>query len=83
MESEMEKPKQPRTRARKLRSNIPVLAMTVPEFCEANSISHDLFYALMRRNEGPTTMLVGTRRLISFEAAQAWRAAREAETATA
>jgi excisionase family DNA binding protein len=78
MESEMKKPKQPQhTRARKPRPNIPALAMTVPEFCEANGISHDLFYALLRRGEAPATMLVGSRRLVSFEAAQAWRVARE------
>jgi excisionase family DNA binding protein len=75
----------PRAKAKAVaaRPNIPPLAMSVEEFCRANDIGRDLFYALLRQGKAPATMLIGSRRLVSFEAAQAWRAQREAETATA
>jgi len=54
-------------------------AYTVEEFCRRNRISVQAFYkhsSLM-----PNSFYVGTRRLISREAATRWRAEREAATA--
>ncbi len=53
-------------------------ALSVDQFCEAHHISRAYFYTLMKRGEGPRIMKVGKRRLISVEAAAAWRRAREA-----
>jgi hypothetical protein len=53
-------------------------AYSVEEFCRRNRISVQLFYKF--RNEMPVTFRVGTRLLISKEAAAAWRRAREAAT---
>jgi hypothetical protein len=50
-------------------------AFTVNEFCARHRISVQLFYK--NRNEMPRTFRVGTRVLISREAAAAWRRARE------
>jgi hypothetical protein len=50
-------------------------AFTVQEFCARHRISVQLFYK--NRNEMPRTFRVGTRVLISREAAAAWRRARE------
>jgi hypothetical protein len=50
-------------------------AFTVSEFCARHRISVQLFYKF--RSEMPATFTVGTRRLISREAAAAWRRARE------
>lgn len=50
-------------------------AFSVREFCARNRISIQLFYKF--RSEMPATFTVGTRRLISREAAAAWRRARE------
>ena len=55
-------------------------AYTVEEFCRAHGgISKVFFYELLKRGRGPRTMLVGRRRLISAEAAAAWRAQMENE----
>ena len=50
-------------------------AFSVKEFCRRNGISVQLFYKL--RNQMPRTFKVGTRVLISKEAAAAWRRKRE------
>jgi len=50
-------------------------AFSVKEFCRRNRISVQLFYK--NRNQMPRTFHVGTRVLISREAAAAWRRARE------
>lgn len=54
------------------------LAFSVEEFCRVHSISIGLFYALLKRGEGPEIMKVGLRTLISHEAAARWRAERTA-----
>jgi hypothetical protein len=51
-------------------------AYSVAEFCRRHGISIQLFYKL--KNEMPVTFRVGTRVLISREAAAAWRREREA-----
>jgi hypothetical protein len=55
-------------------------ALSIPEFCKRHGISPQLYYKF--RSEMPISFTVGTRRLISKEAAAAWRRAREAETTT-
>ncbi len=50
-------------------------AFSVSEFCTRHRISIQLFYKF--RRDMPPTFRVGTRVLISREAAEAWRRARE------
>jgi hypothetical protein len=54
--------------------------MSIREFCSQHSISEDMFYKMQREGWGPATMKVGSRTLISHEAAAAWRREREVET---
>jgi hypothetical protein len=46
---------------------------TVDEFCESHGISRALVYKLWKQGLGPKFMSVGSKRLISNEAAAAWR----------
>jgi hypothetical protein len=50
-------------------------AYSIAEFCRRHKISPQVFYK--RRAEMPATFSVGTRVLISREAAQRWRKQRE------
>lgn len=50
---------------------------TIEGFCEAHHITKPLYYELKRAGLGPREMQVGRRRLISLEAADEWRRARE------
>lgn len=54
---------------------------TVPQFLASHNVSRTHFYALVADGRGPRLMKVGRRTLISVEAAAAWRARMEAETA--
>ena len=56
----------------------PPLAMSIREFCALHGISEDMFYKMKRDGWGPATMKVGSRTLISHEAAADWRRKREA-----
>jgi hypothetical protein len=56
----------------------PLLAMTIPQFCNAHNISEGFYYKLKKQKLNPREMKVGTRTLITFEAAADWRAEREA-----
>jgi hypothetical protein len=56
----------------------PTHAFTVEEFCDAHRISRARYYELKRQGLTPVEMVVGRRRLISYEAAERWRRAREA-----
>jgi len=60
----------------------PPLAMSIREFCAAHRISEDMFYKMRREKWGPTVMHVGSRTLISHEAAAEWRRQREQAAAT-
>jgi hypothetical protein len=52
-------------------------AYSVDEFCARHRISPQLFYKLKPQGLMPVTFNVGTRVLISREAAAEWRRARE------
>jgi len=53
-------------------------AFTIGEFCDAHRISRAFFYKLKAQGKGPRTMHVGTREIISAEAAADWRLQMEA-----
>jgi predicted DNA-binding transcriptional regulator AlpA len=59
---------------------VPRLALSIPEFCQAHGISEGMFYKMKKQNQGltPREMKIGTRTLITLEAAAKWRAEREA-----
>lgn len=46
---------------------------SVQDFCREHGISRNHLYTLWARGEGPVAMRVGRRRLITVEAAAAWR----------
>jgi hypothetical protein len=55
----------------------PRACFTINEFCAAHGISPAFYYKLKSLGLGPDEMKIGSRRLISFEAAARWRAERE------
>jgi hypothetical protein len=59
----------------------PPLAMSIRIFCALHGISEDMFFKMKREGWGPATMKVGSRTLISHEAAADWRREREAAAA--
>lgn len=59
----------------------PLGAYTIPSFCGAHGISRAHLYRLWKEGKGPRTMQIGTRRLISVEAAADWRRVMEGEQA--
>ena len=63
----------------------PILtaAYSIREFCEAHRVSESMYFNLRNPGLGPAEMSVGSRRIISFEAAERWRRERERGTATA
>jgi hypothetical protein len=56
---------------------------TIKTFCLAHHLSEAMFFKMREMGIGPDEMRVGSRVLISFEAAARWRTVREAATATA
>ena len=64
---------------------VPTLAMSIPQFCFAHNISEGMYYKMKKQDRSlvPREMNVGTRTLITFEAAAEWRAEREAASAEA
>ena len=57
------------------------IVFTVDDFCKSHRISRAGFYRLMKRGNGPRVMRVGSRTLISSEAATDWRRSMEAGSA--
>jgi hypothetical protein len=55
---------------------------SVAEFAHRNAISTGMVYRLWRDGQGPDSMMVGTRRLITREAELAWQQARAARSAS-
>jgi hypothetical protein len=62
---------------------VPPAVFTIASFCSAHSLSESMFFKMRETGIGPREMRVGVRVFITFEAAAAWRAAREAATAAA
>jgi hypothetical protein len=56
-------------------------AFTIDEFCVSHRISRRKFYDLQEQGIGPRLMRIGSKVLISVEAAAMWRAEREAKSA--
>jgi predicted DNA-binding transcriptional regulator AlpA len=56
-------------------------ALSIDEFCSDHGISRATFYNLRKTGRAPLEMKVGARRLISIEAAAAWRRQMEVEAA--
>ena len=54
------------------------LALSIPEFCAAHGFSEGMYYKMRKQGVTPREMKVGTRTLITFEAAADWRTEREA-----
>jgi len=46
---------------------------SMDEFCKSHSISRSTFYRLIREGNAPEYIKVGTKTLISIEAAEKWR----------
>jgi hypothetical protein len=46
---------------------------SVADFCTAHGITRPTFYDLLKKGHGPRIMKVGSRTLISIEAAADWR----------
>lgn len=55
-------------------------AYTIFDFCQSHGISRAYFYLLLREGRAPKTFKLGRRRLVSREAALAWRQRMEAES---
>lgn len=53
-------------------TSIPA-AYSVDEFCSGHRINRSTFYRLLGSGKGPRVMKVGSRTLISLEAAADWR----------
>jgi hypothetical protein len=62
---------------------LPPLAMTVDEFCERYRIKRNLFYTLLAAGDGPASIKLGKRRIITNAAAEAWEREREQATKAA
>jgi hypothetical protein len=56
-------------------------AYSIAAFCQAHGISVRTFYNLIALGKAPRIMRVGTRRIISREAAAEWRRQMEGEAA--
>ena len=61
----------------------PAAAFSIREFCEVHRISQEMFFKMKRAGWAPRIMKVGSRTLISTEAAAAWRREREHATKAA
>jgi hypothetical protein len=71
----------PEVTGRKVAAN-EALALSIADFCRAHDISESMYFKMRTQGLGPREMIVGARKLISREAAQAWRREREVETAS-
>jgi hypothetical protein len=56
----------------------PPAVYSIADFCRAHRISVSMYFKMRSQGLGPREMAVGSRRLISQEAAAEWRKAREA-----
>jgi hypothetical protein len=58
-------------------------AYSIRTFCQAHHLSEAMYFKMKAAGWGPAEMKVGSRVLISFEAAAAWRREREHKATTA
>lgn len=56
----------------------PRLALNIMEFCEAVGISEGMFYKIRKKGRGPREAKIGTRTVITMQAANEWLLTREA-----
>jgi hypothetical protein len=56
----------------------PPACFSIASFCVAHHLSESMFFKMRAEGWGPAEMRVGSRVLITFEAATRWRAQREA-----
>ena len=56
-------------------------AYTIDEFCRAHGFSRAHYFNLQKQGGGPRVMRVGSRVLVSREAAADWRRSRESAVA--
>ena len=68
----------PEVTGRRVIADQSIAAFSIREFCAAHRISQSMYFKLRNMGLGPREMAVGSRRLISQEAAAEWRKAREA-----
>ena len=61
----------------------PPAAYSIRQFCRDHNISESMYFKMRAMGLGPREMAVGSRRLISQEAAAEWRKAREAAASAA
>ena len=73
----------PEVTGRRVIADQSIAAFSIREFCAAHRISQSMYFKLRNMSLGPREMAVGTRRLISKEAAAEWRKAREAAASAA
>ena len=62
---------------------VPPAVFTIATFCVAHHISEAFYFKLKNQGLAPREMRIGSRVFVTFEAAAAWRAEREAATAAA
>jgi hypothetical protein len=70
------------TRQRRDLSGVPAAAYSVQEFCDAHRISRSKYYEMRAKGLTPAEMEVDGSKRISTEAAERWRAEREAAANT-
>ena len=59
------------------RAEVPLLAYSIRQFCKAHNISESFYYRLRAQGLGPRELRALDKVVISIEAAEAWRRARE------
>lgn len=57
-------------------------ALSIERFCQQHSISLSFYFKLAAAGLGPKTIAIGSRRLITREAASEWRSQRAAAAMT-
>jgi predicted DNA-binding transcriptional regulator AlpA len=62
-------------------STVAKFALSINEFCASHGISRSFFYKLTQSGQGPRVIKIGTRSLITVEAAADWRRAHTSDAA--
>jgi len=73
--------RKPISKAEANQSPTPQLALNILQFCDAHDISEGFYYKMKKQGLGPREMKLGSRTLITFEAAADWRHEREIASA--